>query len=171
VLPGCACTDPACCSTWFDKVESYLDIAHTAVEECSTSGCCGQYLKLITVAEPHYVQSYVGAWLVESLIVQPRQGGGNPKLLGFLPPKMTIGFKVMDAGWPSLETIGQAITVPAPEDLTASSRHSYAHAQSMLHAVVGAARGCGELQGIGGVRPSGPSGGLVGWTFTMQVQT
>lgn len=172
MVPGCNCQNTDCCSSWHDYIETLLDVAHAAVAGCSTTDCCGAYAKFQSAGEPHIPIDYVAAWLVELVRAQPRQGNTQPKMLLANPPRMTIGFKVSDSGYPMIAALGvNDIVLPAVEDIQAASRHSLIHGQAMYNAVIAEAHGCGVFQGVSGLRVVGPSGGFVGWTFNLTVQT
>lgn len=172
MVPGCDCQNTDCCSHWVDYIDEVLDVAHAAVSDCSTSGCCGSYEKFQAAGEPHYPIDYVAAWLVELTRVQPRQGNTQPKMLLANPPRLTIGFKVSDSNYPMISAVGaNDIQLPAIDDIKAASRHSVIHGLAMYHAVIAHLVGCGTFQGVGPLRVVGPSGGFIGWTFTVTVQT
>jgi hypothetical protein len=178
VLPSdCEACPDVCCDGLYTATTTILDVAHDAVVECADADCCGAYRKFISVGEPHWSQGdYVAAWASELTLDQPNSNP-NPKMLLGAQPRVVVNVKLMESGWPTITGVaaGPEIIEPDPSAVDVAARHSYAHAQRMftktLNAVMLNNLACCKFLAITGLRPVGPSGGLVGWMFAIKLET
>jgi len=171
-IPDLSCDTTASCTLLYQVVQSVVQVAYDAVAKQVDPAACDDFTGLVTHAEPHHPDGdYVAGWIAG---IVPRDRNQNTTA-GLVFPRMVaeIGVKLMESGYP---TIGQDGPPPL-EALAKAALHSYSHVEAMARAIfanVGLGgqdkilRDCG-WQGMSTWRPIPPSGGLIGWTFTVSL--
>lgn len=181
-LPGsCASPVTTCCDTLFSIVEPLVDAAANAVEDCLGAALCPTpFPRYVSHNEPAtVVPDYVAGWVAD---IRPMPGSraANPAVKQIFRPRLLVScaVRLVETGYPNLETSGTAITLPAVADLHYASEHSYSHAQRALAAMLAVtvdpqvclACGCDSITLVS-MRPDGPLGGApglgtqVGWEW------
>jgi hypothetical protein len=168
---GCADCEP-CCTSWFDLLDNLLLACFNALETCGNGNCCNGYHRFVSVSEPHDpVRDYIGGWISDVTLAPPP--GASAKMVSFVRPRITYNIKLSESGWPMIETpLGGVPVAPGIAERHHAAAHSYSHAQLVFTAARDfLANACGSMATLGSLRPIGPSGGIVGWTFAAQVNT
>jgi hypothetical protein len=173
-IPDADCdTCSATCTSLYELAGSVLAVAYEAVACQLDPALCDGFHGFVSHAEPNILDGdYVATW-VSSLGVRDRNQNTSA---GLMLPIATaeIAIKLMESGFPTMTGEGS----PSFESLTRAAMHSYSHAEAMFRKVVaniGAGgpnrilRDCG-FSGVSALVPARPSGGLVGWQFTVTVR-
>lgn len=173
--PTCDITDEVCCDSFFELADALLEVVHTAMLDCYDGEC--EIASFVSVGEPVFTAGgdYVSVWVssVDWTGLPDGRGGTAHRSR----PRVTFGVKVMESGWPTLETAGGPIQVPEPDRMHLLAKHSMAHIELVVRRVNTSVRDHSwELtygstyQGLGPVRPTQRTSGLVGWTFTVTME-
>lgn len=171
-IPDLTCDIPASCTLLYEVTQSVVKVAYDAVAAQLDPAVCDNFTGLVTHAEPHHPDGdYVAGWIA-GIIARDRN---QNTAAGLVFPLMVaeIGVKLMESGYPTISGTGP----PPLEGLAKAALHSYSHIEAMARAIfanVGIGgrdrilRDCG-WQGMSAWRPIPPSGGLIGWTFTVSL--
>lgn len=178
-LPNNECAaEDVCCTSLYDMAASILDIAYTAVSNCSTFNCpvpelVGYVSMGAQIADPH------ADFLVVSLLsvaAAPESGGGRGN--HHLPIyRATFQIKLLETGWPTPHGDSESIVIPEPVLVNDVTRHSMAHGEAMFRALANALATNvlpGDSQSfrrLEPLRPVEPSGGAVGWVTNLTLGT
>jgi hypothetical protein len=175
VLPSfCNCPDDAvpCCEDLYTIAGEILDAAWGALVACAGADCCAPIYHFVAVAEPHLmVQDYLTVWM-DTMQRLPNQAQ-QMRTLQFGSTQGTYNIKLMESGYPTLETVGTQIHEPTTDALNFAARHSLAHGEAVYRGVlehVERYTTCGSLKSFGDLAPIGPSGGSVGWGFSVTIE-
>lgn len=159
-----------CCDSFYEVAEALLDSAYEALADC-LGDACKDVAHFVSVNEPTYTNdgNYIAVWLVN---LEPTRGPRGTTG-SFMPrPRAKFGFKLMETGYPTLESTAAKITVPDGERIHAIAKHSYSHIEKVIRSVYDDFRSrtlpsgcvCGGAV-MGQLRPTARSGGLVGWVW------
>lgn len=171
-IPDLTCESTPGCTVLYEVTQSVVQVAYDAVMKVIDPSLCDSFTGLVTHGEPHHpAGDYVAGWIVG---IGARDRNQN-NAAGLMFPVMTaeIGVKMVESGYPTISGDGP----PPFEMLAAAALHSYGHVEAVARAIfanVGRGgphrilRDCG-WQGMSTWRPIQPSGGLVGWTFTVSL--
>jgi hypothetical protein len=180
VLPNWQCDEIPCdtpCSLYNNVVSDVVSVAYRALcAELPEEACQGIY-GYVTVGEPvHPLGNYIGGWVQGVTPYNPRNS--QAAALQIIPRALVaVGVKLMETGWPTLG-VPDPDSVPSFEAVNAMAMHSNSHAERITRALwnavatrsIGDTSAC-QFEGMGGMSPVPPSGGLVGWTWAVQVAT
>lgn len=173
-IPDADCdTCSATCTSLYEVVGSVVAVAYEAVACQLDPALCDGFTGFVSHDEPNHPEGdYVAGWIA-SLGVRDRNQNTSAGLM--LPIAVAeIGIKLMESGYPTITGEG----APSFDSLTLAAMHSYSHAEAMFRKVIaniGAGsqnrilRDCG-FSGVTALAPARPSGGLVGWRFTVTVK-
>ena len=174
-LPSfCDCPDDAipCCEDLFTIASEIMEAAWGALLVCAGADCCAPMYRFVAVAEPHLMsQDYLAVWLGRMQRLPNR--AQQMRTLQFGSTQGTFNIKLMESGYPTLETVGTEIHEPTTEAINFASRHSLAHAEAVYRGVLdyaAAYMSCGQLKGFEDLFPIPPAGGSVGWGFNLTVE-
>lgn len=172
-IPASDCdTCTAGCTTLYEVVGSVVSVAYEAVACQLEPSLCEGFTGFVSHAEPYHPEGdYVAGWISG---ITARDGNQNTPA-GLVFPLMVaeISIKLMETGYPTVEGDG----FPTYQEMTNAALHSYSHMESMARAIfanVGKGgpnrilRDCG-WQGMSRWTPVRPSGGLIGWTFSVSL--
>jgi len=168
-LPKFDCEIPCStqCHSMYDAAHAITKIAFDAVVCQMDPVECEQMTGYVTIGEPNNpLGNYVAGW-IDSL--EPRERANTQSLM--MPiPVATVNVRILESGYPMINEDGPA-SVPDFGELNAAAQHSYSHAEGAMRAVYNAIRtmaisGCG-FRSMGALRPVRPSGGMVGWQFSV----
>jgi hypothetical protein len=175
VLPDWHCEEIPCdleCHTFFDVLDEVAQVCHSALTCNETDPICSTITTYATVAEPsHPAGEYLGVWLYRL----ERRASATGQRTGLVMPAaqsfMTVGIKLMENGWPQIGD-PEANSLPSFEAINAMAYHSTGHAERITRALWNALStgalpsGC-SFKDVGPVQPVAPSGGQVGWTWSV----
>lgn len=162
-----------CCDSFFEVAETLLETAYDSLAEC-LGDACNDVAHFVSVNEPTYTGdgNYLAVWLKQMVpTAGPRSNGRSPV---FPRPRSTYGFKLIETGYPTLESNGAAILPPDGQHIHAVARHSYSHMEKVTRTLYNEYRSrrlpsgceCGRAE-IGNIRPSLRSGGTAGWLWEL----
>ena len=164
-LETCDIPTDACCTRLYDVANDLLTVAHDALVDC-LGDTCGPIPKYVSTGEPSYTDDgdYIAAWLSGFSVVP---GGRNALIQR---PQATYSFKLVESGWPTLESSNVAITVPDADRMHVLSVHSYSHIEKILRAQTSTTAVSGTV--CHGVRMNNlttlrRSSGLIGWQWSL----
>ena len=173
----CAAED-VCCTSLYDMAASILDVAYTAVANCSTFNCptpelVGYVSMGSQIADPHADFLVVS---LQSVSAAPESGGGRGNHI--LPIyRASFQIKLLETGWPTPWGDDEQINIPDPVLVNDVTRHSMAHGEAMYRALANAMATNvlpGDAQSyrrLEPLQPIEPSGGTVGWVTNLQIAT
>lgn len=157
---------------------SILDIAYTAVANCSTFDCptpelVGYVSMGAQIADPHADFLVVS---LQTVSAAPEAGAGRGNHL--LPIyRASFQIKLLETGWPTPWGDGETINYPDTVLVNDVTRHSMAHGEAMYRAL-GNALATNVLPGdaqafrrLEPLRPLEPSGGATGWVTNLTIGT
>ena len=124
---GCQTIDP-CCGGLYPAASDLAQAVAAALVECQGGVGCGDLDAFVSHAEPVGIGHYVAVWLMRERFATSRT---NMKL-----PIPTFGVRYVEPGYPRLDVEAGEPTLPDRADLDAAARHSYAHLQVMIDAVL-----------------------------------
>ena len=171
-LPNSQCAPgDVCCESLFSTAENILNIAYSAVCNCSVVDCdlpdlAGYVSMGRDIKDP--LSDYVAVSVIQ-IIPSPRSADqqGSMQLPMY---RARFQVKLLETGWPMPQGDGDEILVPPPALVMDVARHSYAHGEAMYRALGGALTAgtlnssCNScFQRIEALTPIEPSGGSVGW--------
>lgn len=167
----CDISGDVCCTSIYDAISAVVGVAHAGVVACLGEALCDSVTGYVSIAQPNNpTGDYVAGWMVS----MDARAGANAAQQGMMlvVPTLTIGIRLMETGYPMVNEGGGG-TVPSFNQLNAISLHAYSHAEMMyrrvLNALVTRQISCCGFQAIGPLVPVEPSGGLVGYQFTVTV--
>ena len=164
--------DPPCCDSLYLTAQDLLIIAWNAFSACATPDECAPMERLVAVTEPHIAtQDYIAVYIVDSTL--PLLLTGRTKMLNVTMPRVTYGIKLVESGYPTLEAALTEVYEPTAAQFNWAAWHSMAHAEAIYRTMIStlvADNDCGELTAVNSLRPLDPTGGLVGWTFSVQIE-
>jgi hypothetical protein len=164
-------TSEVCCDGFYEVARALVDEAYEALADC-IGEACKDVAHFVSVNEPTFTGdgNYIAVWLAR---MEPTRGPNGGAAI--MPrPRATYGFKLIETGYPTLESTAAGIRPPFGDHVDAVSKHSYSHIERVIKTVFMAFRSrelpngcaCGRPQ-IGNIRPAQRSGGLAGWLWEM----
>lgn len=167
-------TPEPCCDSLYTAAQQLLTIAQGALEECAGEDLCRELYGFVGAAEPHLaMQDYVAVWYTETTIAPPGNRSDALKALMVQQPSVTFTVKVSEGGWPTGEAVGTEIYEASAAEIDWASKHALGHAESVYRQTVDSVRTehvCGTLKAVGPLRPLGPSGGVIGFSFALTME-
>jgi phage tail protein X len=166
-------TTEVCCDGFYEVAKALVDEAYAALADC-LGAQCKDVAHFVSVNEPTYTNdgNYIAVWLAA---MQPAAGG--PGGISLMPrPRATFGFKLIETGYPTLESTAASIMPPDGDHIDIISKHSYSHIERIIRQVYMSFRSrtlpsgceCGRPQ-MGRQRPAARSGGLAGWLWELSL--
>lgn len=172
------CVDPSeipCCTTVFDDANLILDAAWDALVLCAGEDACAPIVRFVSAAEPHLaVPDYLCVYLASTNVPLPRNQPSQAKGLMVQQPSMTYSVKLIEGGFPTLESEGTEIDEPDPAAIEFASRHFLGHVESVYRGVFNffcTKANVGRLKSYTDLRSLGPSGGKIGAQFGLTIET
>lgn len=166
-------TTPApCCDSVYMVAAEILNIAWNAFAVCADPASCEPVERFVAAAEPHLAtQDYLAVYIADASL--PFLATGRTKMINVTAARFTYNIKLMESGYPALEQALTEVYEPTAAELNWAAWHSLGHAEAVYRGVVSELVGdnvCGELAAINSLRPVGPTGGLIGWTFSVTLE-
>jgi hypothetical protein len=170
--PGEIPTD-VCCDSFFEAAEALLESAYDSLAEC-LGDACRDVAHFVSVNEPTFTGdgNYISVWLRS---MNPTAGPNGARGRAIMPrPRATYGFKLVETGYPTLESSGAGILPPFGDHVHAVARHSYSHMEKITRTLYNDFRSrtlpsgcqCGGAE-LGAIRPTIRSGGIAGWIWDL----
>ena len=167
-------TPAPCCESLYTAAQAILTVAQGALEECAGEELCRELYGFVGAAEPHLaMQNYVAVWYTETTLEPQGNRSGALKTLMVQQPTVTFTVKVSEGGYPTGEQVGTQIAEPSAAALDWAGKHALGHAEAVYRQTVDSLRTdhiCGTLKAIGPLRPLGPSGGVIGFAFSVALE-
>lgn len=174
----CDIPDESCCNVVYDVAEHLLAQVYDALSNCY-DGDCDKPQAYITVGFGDDGIQDALTVAIQQVTPSPATGtgrGGVSMYMGLY--RCTYEIRLRESGWPMVQVEGNTIVTPDPERQNALARHLFSHGEMMyrkIHQLHNAfnlvpstmPRPANAI--IGNLFPLNPSGGIVGWTCTLQL--
>lgn len=171
-LETCDIPTDACCRTFYDVADELLTAAHDALVDC-VGDTCENFPKYVSTGEPSFTDEgeYLAVW-IQGMSLAPG-ARGNAARPSFQRPVVTYGFKLVEKGWPTLESGNVTLMVPDAERMHALSLHAYSHIERIIRAQLQTSAVSGTAcQGVrlATLNTLPRTSGLIGWQWALTAE-
>lgn len=177
MLPDrCDVTPEPCCGDLYAIADHLLTSVFDALKECmGDQGCSMQIVAYVTAGTGD--DGVRDALTVEFDGIVPTTRsvqGGN----GLLVSRATYTVRLRESGWPIVRREDGTVVVPPPDEQNHAAKYALARGELVYRWLLGmqaqkqivptSVMGCPATQ-VRDFRPMRPSGGVIGWTVTVDV--
>lgn len=170
MLPA-LCPDPTdpCCDCIYTITQALVDAAADAVAACLPVDECELLGRYVSIGRPVGPGDYVAGWLEQLRPAPSRQNTAGAKQV--LAPRLlaTIGIRLVESGFPTIEVVGGRIALIEYDKLDYAAEHLYGHAEKATRALINeltpaCSKGCDSIRFLSS-QPSIPAADSVAWEW------
>lgn len=181
-LPSSACDIPTdvCCTSLYDSAYHLLTELYDDLSHCYPPDPCGNGPLLAYVTHGYGDDGIRDALTVAILGVSTtaKSQDGQGRTIPLAAMRGDFEVRLRESGWPMVKRENDVITPPDPALQNELAKHSYAHGEKLYRKMRGlifsrmttpASEPQFSFSQLGPLIPLTPLGGVVGWTFRIQV--